>query len=273
LTDASKPAADDGLVFDRITKDFRMPKKQVVRALEDLSMSVRRGEFVSLIGPSGCGKSTALRIAAALDEPTEGTVRVLGEHPRDVVGEHRLGVAFQEHALLPWLSVTKNMELPFRLAGREVDRGRLAELLELVGLGQFAAARPGQLSGGMRQRVAIARAIALDPEVLLLDEPFGALDAVTRRRLNLELQRIWTERQVTTLLITHAVDEAILLSDRVVVLSERPGTVKLVREVALPRPRTLETMQSAQFHALADELVASLDAGEAGRAPAVVPGA
>lgn len=255
-------AGSEGIVFEDVIKDFTLPKGDQVRALENLSMSVERGEFVSLIGPSGCGKSTALRLAAALDSPTRGTVRVLGEDPGTVVERHGLGVAFQEHALLPWLSVRKNVELPFQLAGEKVDSERVKGLLELVGLRQFSGARPAQLSGGMKQRVAIARALALGPTVLLLDEPFGALDAVTRRRLNLELQRIWAEHEITTLLITHAVDEAVLLSDRVVVLSERPGRVKMVRDVTLPRPRTRATMLSAEFHELADELLGALDGAE-----------
>jgi NitT/TauT family transport system ATP-binding protein len=188
-----------------VVKDFPLRRGQTVRALERLDLSVRHGEFVAILGPSGCGKSTVLRLVAGLEEPTGGTVDVEDRSPLDLVKEHRLGVAFQEHALLPWSSARNNVALPFRVAGRAVDWGRVDDLLRLVGLDGFEDARPGQLSGGMRQRVAIARALALRPDVMLLDEPFGALDAVTRRRLNLELARIWLESRIRTLLVTHDV--------------------------------------------------------------------
>jgi len=227
--------------------------------LRDLSLHLRAGEFVSLVGVSGCGKSTLLRLVAALEQPTGGTVSVAGEPPGQVSANHALGVAFQDHALLPWLTVHDNIALPFKIAGRRTDEAAIARLIDLVGLSRFASARPKQLSGGMRQRASIARALVLEPEVLLLDGPFGALDAVTRRQMNVELQRIWSARQITTMLITHSVDEALFLADRVVVMSGRPG--RILREVAVPfaRPRDPSVMRSEQFHRMVDDLTAALE--------------
>ncbi|PJF01594.1 nitrate/sulfonate/bicarbonate ABC transporter ATP-binding protein [Streptomyces carminius] len=254
-------AADRGqtaLELSGVTKHFPL-RRRVTVALDGVDLTVGKGEFVSLLGPSGCGKSTVLRLLAGLEEPTAGQVRVDGRPPAALVGEHRLSVAFQQHALLPWASVAENIALPFRVAGRPVDRARIAELLRLTGLTDFAEARPRQLSGGMCQRAAVARALALDPEVLLLDEPFGSLDAVTRRRLNFELARIWTERRITTLLVTHDVAEAVLLADRVVVLTGRPGRVRHVEEVGLSRPRSGRLTREAAFHDIVDRLTALLD--------------
>jgi NitT/TauT family transport system ATP-binding protein len=251
-----------------VVKDYPLGRGHTVRALNRIDLQVAPGEFVALIGPSGCGKSTLLRVVGALERPTRGSVQVAGEDPEALARGHRLGVAFQEHALLPWLTAWENVALPFHVAGRPVDGGRVAALLDLVGITGFEKARPKQLSGGMRQRVAIARALALEPDVLLLDEPFGALDAVTRRRLIMELQRIWSEQAITTLLVTHSVEEGVFLADRVVVLSARPGTVKLVVPVPFPRPRERDLLVSPEFHHLCDRLTIALDdeAGEAGGA-------
>jgi NitT/TauT family transport system ATP-binding protein len=246
-----------------VHKSFRLRKDQTVEALAGFTLGVRRGEFVAIIGPSGCGKSTALRLLAALEEADRGEVRLLGDVPAAVVKQGRLGVAFQEHALLPWLSTWSNVALPFKVTARPEDRGRVARMLELVGLTGFDRARPKHLSGGMRQRVAIARALVLDPDVLLLDEPFGALDAVTRRQLNLELQGLWSLGGITTLLVTHSVEEAILLADRVAVVSPRPGRVMLQREVPFARPRQRDVEHTDAFRELVDELTGALD-----RAPA-----
>jgi NitT/TauT family transport system ATP-binding protein len=201
-----------------------------------------------------------LRLVAALEQPTEGAVTVNGTAPGKVSADHKLGVAFQDHALLPWLTVHDNVALPFRIAGRPVDEGAIGRLIELVGLKGFETARPKQLSGGMRQRASIARALVLEPEVLLLDEPFGALDAVTRRQMNVELQRIWSAWQITTMLITHSVDEALFLADRVVVMSGRPG--RILREVKVPfaRPRDPSVMRTERFHVMVDDLTSALDA-------------
>jgi NitT/TauT family transport system ATP-binding protein len=255
-TDSSTGTA---IALHGIVKDFPLRRGKVVRALDRLDLEIARAEFVAILGPSGCGKSTVLRLAAGLEIPTEGEVLVEGRSPAELITAHRLGVAFQEHALLPWASARNNVALPFRVAGRAVDRERVDALLELVGLAGFEDARPRQLSGGMRQRVAIARALALEPDVLLLDEPFGALDAVTRRRMNFELSRIWMEQQITTLLVTHDVDEAVLLADRVVVMTGRPGRVRHVQQVEIPHPRGSEVTRDPEFHALVDRLTGMLD--------------
>jgi NitT/TauT family transport system ATP-binding protein len=198
-------------------------------------------------------------MVAGLEAPTSGAVTVGGESPTVLARSHRLGVAFQEHALLPWESVKRNIELPYRLAGKKVDDVKVQQMIDMVGLSGCESLRPKQLSGGMRQRAAIARALILDPSVLLLDEPFGALDAVTRRRMNLELARIWAEHRITTLLVTHDVEEAVFLADRVIVMSGRPGTVARVQEVSIERPRSPRDTRQASFHELVDELTGVLD--------------
>lgn len=244
-----------------VSKSFRLDGGREILALDNVSFRVRDGEFVALLGPSGCGKSTILRLIAALDEPTGGTVRVEGMAPIALSRAHRLGVAFQDSALLPWLGIRDNIALPFRLAGRPVDDAQVADLMRLVGLSEFARARPSQLSGGMRQRAAIARALVLTPDVLLLDEPFGALDAVTRHQMNIELMRIWTLQQTTTVLITHDVPEALFLADRIIVLKARPGRVAEAIDVPFARPRDASVMRTEAFHQLADRLTGLLAEG------------
>ncbi len=251
------------IAIDHVTKTFTIRRGETVTALSDVTAHIEPGEFVALLGPSGCGKSTLLRLISGLEQPSAGTVAVDGRDPGELIGEHRLGMAFQEHALLPWATVTENIALPYRLAKLPVVPARITELVELVGLAGFENARPKQLSGGMRQRVAIARSLVLQPDLLLLDEPFGALDEITRRRLNFELARIWAETAVTTVMVTHSVDEALLLADRVIVMGTRPGRVVKEVPVDLPRPRTIETMAVRRFAELSNELVHLLDQGDA----------
>ncbi|MDB5896724.1 MAG: transporter related protein [Ramlibacter sp.] len=244
-------------------KTFNTGRGKSLVALQDMSLQVAPGEFVAILGPSGCGKSTVLRLVAALETPDTGTVAINGASPRALASAHRLGVAFQDHALLPWLDVHSNIALPYQIAGRAVDEVRVNSLIALVGLKGFEKSRPRQLSGGMRQRAAIARALVLSPEVLLLDEPFGALDAVTRRQMNVELQRVWSEQRISTLLVTHDVPEALFLADRVVVMSGRPGKVVKTVQVPFARPRHPDVMRTEAFHQLADELTATLEPGHA----------
>jgi NitT/TauT family transport system ATP-binding protein len=242
-----------GIEIHDLVKRYVPRRGVVVEAIRHLDLSIAAGEFLAIVGPSGCGKSTLLHLVAGLEEPSSGSIRIGGVVPEELIHRHRLGIAFQDSALLPWLSVEGNLALPFKLAGLSVNRERVSGLIELVGLQGFERARPSQLSGGMRQRAAIARSLCLDPEVLLLDEPFGALDAVTRRRLNIELERIWRGRAITTLLVTHSVEEALFLSDRTIVM-EKPGAIAQVVDVPFSRPRTPDLLRHEEFHRLTDQI-------------------
>ena len=261
MTDTTTAAADAVIRLNDVGKRFDLGRGKSFEALRGIDLAVAPGEFVALLGPSGCGKSTLLRLVGALEQPSAGSVIVDGQAPDTLAAQHRLGVAFQDHALLPWLSVEDNIALPFRVAGRTIDWARVQALVALIGLQGFEKARPKHLSGGMRQRVAIARSLVLEPHVLLLDEPFGALDAVTRRHMNIELQRIWSEKRITTLLVTHSVEEALFLADRGVVMEGRPGRIQRVVDVPFARPRAPEIMRDPLFHTLCDDLTSSLDSG------------
>jgi NitT/TauT family transport system ATP-binding protein len=221
-----------------------------VTALESVDLTVAAGEFVSLIGPSGCGKSTLLRLVADLVEPTSGSVRVFGKTAHDARRDQDYGIAFQSAGLLPWRTVTANIELPLELhgVGRAQRRERARELLEMVGLADFAKSRPEQLSGGMQQRVAIARALAERPRLLLMDEPFGALDEMTRERMQAELVRLRDETGAAVVFVTHSIPEAVFLSDRVVVMSPRPGRITDVVDVPLAA-RNEDVREAPAFYA------------------------
>jgi NitT/TauT family transport system ATP-binding protein len=225
-----------------------------LRALDQVSLQIRDGEFVSIVGPSGCGKSTLMLVTAGLVAPSSGLVRVGGSEVRAPYGE--VGIVFQDATLYEWRRVLENVLLPvdIKRLPRSQFRQRALELLELVGLKGFERKYPFELSGGMRQRVALCRALVHDPALLLMDEPFGALDALSRDQLNLELQAIWQRHRKTVLFITHSIQEAVFLSDRVVVMSPRPGRIGAILSIDLPRPRSLDFAETPEFGRYAKEI-------------------
>lgn len=241
----------DSIRLDAVSKTFPGPSGGV-RAVDSVDLTIARGEFVALIGPSGCGKSTVLRMLADLEQPTTGSVSISGAAPHEMRRRRMIGMVFQDANLLPWRTVRDNIALPLEVAGKAASANarRIDDLLDLVGLADFPDALPWQLSGGMRQRVAIARALVLNPEILLLDEPFGALDEITRSRLNLDLLKIWTEVGITAVLVTHSIAEAVMMSDRIFVMSPRPARITEVIDVDLPRPRTAPMQRSDSFFRL-----------------------
>ena len=229
-----------------------------VEAVAQVDLVLDGGQMTALVGPSGCGKSTLLRLIAGLERPSEGRITIGAESPDELRQRAGLAVAFQDAALLPWRTVESNIALGRALARKPRDPEMIAELITLVGLSGFERRRPAELSGGMRQRAAIARALAGEPELLLLDEPFAAVDALTRDRLNAELPPLWEARGATSVLVTHSVAEAVRLSDRVIVLTPRPARVAADIPVRLPRPRGPEAVASGEFRALCTQVTEAL---------------
>jgi NitT/TauT family transport system ATP-binding protein len=253
-----RPRADNAetvIVLDAVTKTFATRHGEV-RALDPVSLAVRNKEFVCLLGPSGCGKSTILGAMAGLVTPTTGTVTINGGTIDAARKAHRIGLVFQDAVLLPWRTVTENVSLPLEVlkVPRAEREAKAKAVLSLVKLEGFERRFPHELSGGMRQRLGIARALSFDPQVLLMDEPFGALDAITRDRMSIELLRIWEQRQKSVVFVTHSISEAVFLSDRIVVMTPRPGSIAASIDNPLPRPRSLNVRDSAEFIALSRKL-------------------
>ncbi|MFL5750969.1 MAG: ABC transporter ATP-binding protein [Chloroflexota bacterium] len=239
-----------------VDKVFSRGDQQVTTALEGIDLDVGRGEFVSLIGPSGCGKSTLLRIIGDLTSPTRGEVVVNGKPAERARRDRDYGMVFQAPVLFEWRTVEDNVKLPLEIIGRPAEERtrRATELLRLVELGDFLGHYPWQLSGGMQQRVAIARALAQKPALLLMDEPFGALDEMTRERMNSEVLSIWAETGTTVVFVTHSIPEAVFLSSRVVVMSARPGRITNLIDIDLPRPRNEDTRETRRYFELVTEV-------------------
>jgi NitT/TauT family transport system ATP-binding protein len=242
--------------LEGVDKVFGRGDQPPTTALEGISLDIARGEFVSIIGPSGCGKSTLLRIIGDLTGPSRGAVVVNGKPAAQARRDRDYGMVFQAPVLFEWRTVEDNVKLPLEIMGASAERRteRAAEMLQLVELGDFLKHYPWQLSGGMQQRVAIARALAFEPAILLMDEPFGALDEMTRERMNSEVLRIWEQTGTTVVFVTHSIPEAVFLSSRVVVMSPRPGRITKVIDVDLPRPRNEDTRESRRYFELVTEV-------------------
>jgi NitT/TauT family transport system ATP-binding protein len=240
------------VILDNVDKIFAEGASNQVHALKEINLQIEENEFISLIGPSGCGKSTLLRAVGDLIEPSTGEVTVNGKSARQARLDQDYGIVFQAATLYDWRTVAKNVQLPLELMqfSRSEKESRTQAMLELVELTDFAAHYPWQLSGGMQQRVAIARALSFEPSILLMDEPFGALDEMTRERLNLELLNIWRKTETTVLFVTHSITEAVFLSTRVIVMSARPGRLTADIAIDLPQPRNTETRSSVRFFEL-----------------------
>ncbi|MCB9450012.1 MAG: ABC transporter ATP-binding protein [Anaerolineaceae bacterium] len=239
-----------------VNKVFNAGTEEEVIALKDIDLAVQSGEFISLIGPSGCGKSTLLRLIGELTTPTSGELKVKGKDPHQARMDRDYGMVFQAATLYDWRTVSKNVQLPLEIMGYSAQerKTRAQEMLEMVELGKFGNHYPWQLSGGMQQRVSIARALAFSPSLLLMDEPFGALDEFTRERMNLELLRIWDTTKITVVFVTHSIAEAVFLSTRVVVMSPRPGRITQEIAIDLPYPRNFETRELPRYFELVTQV-------------------
>lgn len=227
-----------------------------VTALQNVNFDIKPGEFISLVGPSGCGKTTLLRTIADLQQPTSGSISIRGMSPRQIRLQQKFGIVFQNPVLYEWRTVRRNVCMPMEIMRipKSERTERVTEMLELVGLYEFGRKYPHELSGGMQQRVGIARALAINPEILLMDEPFSALDEFTKEKLHEDLQRIWRKTRKTIIFVTHNIQEAVFLSDRVVVLSPHPGRVSAIVDITLPRPRKLNVKDTAEFGALVSKV-------------------
>jgi NitT/TauT family transport system ATP-binding protein len=256
---ATPASASEGLTFLDVGHRFETREGKRLNALEGVRLDIEPGEFVSIVGPSGCGKTTLLRMVAGLLSPSSGKVLVGGVEIRQPRPD--VGLVFQQALLLPWFSVMRNVLLPVDVQGRRIAdyEDRAAELIRMVGLGGFEKRLPSELSGGMQQRVALARALVHNPRILLMDEPFAALDAMTRETMNIELQRIWAEEHKTVLFVTHGIPESVFLSDRVVVMTARPGRVAAVVNIPLSRPRTAQLLGTAEFAAVVAQIRSVFD--------------
>ena len=258
-----QPAATPVVRIGGVAKEFVGGRDAVTTALSDIDLTIAQGEFVSLIGPSGCGKSTLLRLIGDLIGPTRGSVEINGRPAHAARLAREYGMVFQAPVLFEWRTVEDNVKLPLELLGmgRSERDQRAGEMLELVELGDFRRHHPYQLSGGMQQRVAIARALALQPSILLMDEPFGALDEMTRERMNDEVLRIWQRTGTTIVFVTHSIPEAVFLSTRVVVMSARPGRITRLVDVPLPHPRNEDTREDPRYFRVVTEVREALRAG------------
>jgi len=250
------------IAVEGVSKIFGIGDEKV-HALQEVDLSIRSGEFLSLIGPSGCGKSTLLRIFGDLIQPSSGKVRINDKTPHQARADRDYGIVFQAPVLFEWRDVRRNVELPLQVMGMPKSEWpeKVMSMLELVGLEEFKQKFPWQLSGGMQQRVAIARALSFDPDILLMDEPFGALDEMTREYLNLELLNIYTRANVTIVFVTHSIPEAVFLSGRVAVMSARPGLIREVIEIDLPYPRSSETQKNPRYFELVTKVRDALRVG------------
>ncbi len=244
------------VAIEGASKIFNEGSADQVEALEEIDLHIEPGEFISLIGPSGCGKSTLLRLIGDLLEPSSGRVTVAGKPAHQARLDREYGMVFQQATLYDWRSVAKNVQLPLEVMGRDkAEReARADEMLDLVGLTEFSSHYPWQLSGGMQQRVAIARALSFEPSILLMDEPFGALDEMTRERMQAEVLDIWAKTGTTVVFVTHSIPEAVFLSTRIVVMSPRPGRIDAVIDTELPQPRDEDTRESEHFYAKLTEV-------------------
>lgn len=258
---ATNKDAEEEISLQHVSMTYQANSGNSVKALSDISLRIGKGQFVSLLGPSGCGKTTLLRIIADLLQPTSGNITISGETPREIRLQKKYGIVFQSPVLYDWRTVRKNVRMPLEIMkfDKKEREARVDKMLSLVGLSDFENHYPFQLSGGMQQRVGIARALAVNPEILLMDEPFSALDEFTREKLHEDLLQIWRKTNKTVVFVTHNIAESVFLSDRVYVLSPHPGRLSAVIDITLPRPRTKEMRSAPEFSKLVAKIRGSFE--------------